>query len=139
MTRTRIVVAVIAVGGALAWVAGQGLTTNLVYYQTPTELLGGGADAVGERVRLGGLVAEGSVERSGERVRFILTDGSTRITVVDEAGVPALFRDGRGVVVEGVYGADGTFRADTILVRHGDSYAPPGPGETPAYDPPDGG
>jgi cytochrome c-type biogenesis protein CcmE len=135
VNRTRIAVAAAAIVASIGWVAAKGLTGNLVYYQTPTELLSRSGAATGERVRLGGLVAPGSVERDGEAVRFILTDGTTRLTVVDEAGVPTLFRDGRGVVVEGVYAADGTFHADTVLVRHADSYRPPGPGETPAYEP----
>jgi cytochrome c-type biogenesis protein CcmE len=53
------------------------------------------------------------------------------MTVVSTAAVPSLFRDGKGVVVEGEYGGDGAFHADTVLVKHGDRYAPPEPGETP--------
>jgi cytochrome c-type biogenesis protein CcmE len=135
VTRTRIAVAAAIIVGSLGWVAAKGLTGSLVYYMTPTELLSR-PDQVGERIRVGGLVAPGSVRRDGETVRFILTDGTTRLTVSDASGVPALFRDGRGVVVEGVFRSDGAFHADTILVRHADSYRPPGPGETPGYQAP---
>ena len=45
--------------------------------------------------------------------------------------VPSLFRAGAGVVLEGVYGGDGAFHADTVLVKHSDSYTPPAPGQTP--------
>jgi cytochrome c-type biogenesis protein CcmE len=131
MNRARIVVAVAVIVGALGWVAAKGLTSSLVYYSTPTELLHRGTAAVGERLRLGGLVEAGTVRRNGGTVRFILTDGTTSITVIDTAGVPSLFRDGRGVVVEGAYGKDGAFHADTVLLKHNDVYSPPRTGETP--------
>lgn len=131
MKRGRLVVAAVLVAGSLGWVAYEGLKGNLVYYRTPTEILNQGDSAVGERVRLGGLVIPGSVRRSGATVRFVVTDETTRMTVIDTGGVPSLFREGRGVVLEGFYGADGAFHADTVLVKHGDSYTPPKPGQTP--------
>jgi cytochrome c-type biogenesis protein CcmE len=124
-------IAAALVAGSLGWVAYKGLQGNLVYFRTPTEILQQGQSAVGERVRLGGLVMPGSVRRSGQTIRFVVTDETTRMTVIDTEGVPALFRDGKGVVVEGYYGADGAFHADTVLVKHSDRYSPPGPGETP--------
>ena len=136
MKQGRLLFVLAVVGASLVWVAAKGLTGSLVYYQTPTELLRQGTTAVGDRVRLGGLVAAGSVARSGPAVRFILTDGTTRMSVVDTSGVPSLFRDGKGVVVEGTYGADGVFHADTVLVKHSDCYRPPSSGQTPnVYDP----
>jgi cytochrome c-type biogenesis protein CcmE len=107
------------------------VTGNLVYYRTPTEILQQGRSAVGERVRLGGLVMPGTVQRTGTTVHFIVTDQTSRMTVIDTEGVPALFRGGKGVVVEGYYGADGAFHADTVLVKHSDRYSPPKLGETP--------
>ena len=104
MRRGRLLFVLAVVGASLGWVAAKGLSGNLVYYLTPTELLKQGSSAVGDRVRLGGLVQPGSVERSGSTVRFVVTDGTTRMTVVDTGGVPSLFRDGRGVVLEGAYG-----------------------------------
>jgi cytochrome c-type biogenesis protein CcmE len=131
MRRLRVVLPLAAIAASLAWVGTRGLSGNLVYYRTPTELLREGPGAVGERVRLGGLVVPGSVVERGRVVRFLVTDRTTRMTVVATAGVPALFRDGKGVVVEGALGRDGAFHADTVLVRHADSYRPPAPGETP--------
>ena len=63
---------------------------------------------------------------------FVVTDGTTRMTVVHSGGTPALFRTGIGVVLEGTYGADGAFHSDTMLVKHGEQYEPPAPGETPS-------
>jgi cytochrome c-type biogenesis protein CcmE len=131
MKRGRLVFVLAAVAASLVWVAAKGLSGNLVYYKTPTELLRQGPSAVGERVRLGGLVLPGTVQRSGLTVRFIVSDGTSRMTVIDTAGVPSLFRDGKGVVVEGTYGSDGAFHADTVLVKHNDDYRPPAPGQTP--------
>jgi cytochrome c-type biogenesis protein CcmE len=127
----RLLIAAVLVAGSLGWVAYRGLKGNLVYYRTPTEILQQGRSAVGERVRLGGLVMEGSVQRSGNTVRFVVTDETTRMTVIDTEGVPSLFREGKGVVLEGYYGADGAFHADAVMVKHNDRYSPPKPGETP--------
>lgn len=127
----RLIIAGVLVAGSLGWVAYEGLKGNLVYYRTPTEILNQGESAVGERVRLGGLVMPGSVRRSGATVRFVVTDETTRMTVIDSGGVPTLFGDGKGVVLEGYYGADGVFHADTVLVKHSDRYTPPEPGQTP--------
>ena len=129
MKRGRVVVALALIAGSLGWVAFKGLSSSLVYYRTPTEVLA--TPDVGQRARLGGYVVPGSVQRDGSVVRFLVTDGTTRMTVVDTGGVPALFRDGQGVVVEGSYGRDGAFHADTVLVKHNGVYEPPKPGETP--------
>ncbi len=131
MTRWRVVVAGVAVAVGLGWVAANMLGGNLVYFKTPTEILREGDSAIGQRVRLGGQVVPGTVRRSEDLVRFVVTDRTTRITVIDTGGVPSLFEQGQGVVVEGFYGEDGAFHADTVLVKHSDSYRAPEPGETP--------
>ena len=130
-TRGRIIVALVAIAGAVIWVAVSGLSNNLVYYRTPTEILRGGPSLTGERIRLGGLVLPGTVRAAGRDVDFVVSDETTRMSVVASGGVPSLFRAGQGVVVEGYYGRDGLFHADTVLVKHSDQYRPPAPGETP--------
>jgi len=129
--RGRLVFVLAVIVASLVWVAAKGLTGNLVYYKTPTEILNQGQSAVGERVRLGGLVQAGTVEQSGSIIRFVVTDETTRMTVIATGGVPSLFRAGKGVVVEGYFGQDGAFHADTVLVKHSDDYRPPAPGQTP--------
>ena len=131
MKRGRVLFALAIVAGSLGWIAFKGLSGNLVYFMTPTELLRGGPVEVGQRVRLGGLVDPGSVQQDGVTYRFIVSDGTSRITIVDTAGVPALFAACKGVVVEGTLGSDGAFHADTVLVKHSDNYRPPAPGQTP--------
>lgn len=129
--RVRVVVLLVLIAGSLAWVGSRALSGNLVYYVTPTELLEQ-QPAPGERLRLGGQVLPGSVHDASGRVDFVVTDGTTRMTVVHSGGTPALFRTGSGVVLEGTYGVDGAFHSDTMLVKHGEEYRPPASGATPS-------
>lgn len=129
--RVRVVVLLVLIVGSLAWVGSRAISGNLVYYVTPTELLEQ-QPAPGDRLRLGGQVVPGSVHEVGDGVDFVVTDGTTRMTVVHLGGVPALFRTESGVVLEGSYGADGAFHSDTMLVKHGEDYRPPEPGHTPS-------
>ncbi|HZD73744.1 MAG TPA: cytochrome c maturation protein CcmE [Actinomycetota bacterium] len=131
MHRARVFVALAAIVAGIGWLAVKGLSSSLVYYQTPTDVLAKGQDAVGERARLGGYVLPGSVRRGGGAIRFVVSDGSARMSVVDTGGVPSLFQAGQGVVVEGALGRDGAFHADTVLVKHSSDYRPPSPGEAP--------
>ncbi|WP_245002696.1 cytochrome c maturation protein CcmE [Rhizobium ruizarguesonis] len=77
------------------------------------------------RIRLGGLVGEGSVVRdTGSTVEFAVTDGSANAVMVKYTGIlPDLFREGQGVVTEGMF-ATGTnvFIADTVLAKHDETY-----------------
>lgn len=131
MKRSRILIALTVIGLGLGWVAIRGLQQNLVYYRTPTELVEQGSEAFGEPVRLGGLVVGTSPGDGDSYLRFVVSDGTTRMTIIGSGGVPSLFREGQGVVVEGHLAADGVFHADTVLVKHGSVYRPPAPGETP--------
>lgn len=128
--RARVVVLLVLITGSLAWVGTNALSGNLVYYVTPTELLDR-QSAAGERLRLGGQVVPGSVHEAGGAIDFVVTDGTSRMTVVHEGSTPALFRSGIGVVLEGTYGSDGAFHSDTMLVKHSEEYRPPPPGQTP--------
>ena len=107
-------------------------TGNDGFFYTPADIAAGKASA-GQAARLGGMVEKRSVQHlpDGVTIRFVVTDGTTRMTVIDTGSVPALFQAGRGVIVEGEYGRDGAFHADTVLVKHNDRYEPPTPGETP--------
>ena len=84
--------------------------------------------SAGQRIRLGGLVETGSVARleDGITYRFEVTDCAATIPVQYQNLLPDLFREGQGVVAEGVLGDDGLFLADTVLAKHDENYAPPG-------------
>jgi cytochrome c-type biogenesis protein CcmE len=78
----------------------------------------------GTRFRLGGLVKEGSVKRDGERITFEVADAQAAVPVQYRGILPDLFREGQGVVTEGVLDTGGVFRADTVLARHDETYMP---------------
>ncbi len=80
----------------------------------------------GTRIRLGGLVAEGSIKRgNGTTVTFAVTDGKSSVPVTYTGILPDLFREGQGVVTEGAFPqAGGLFVADTVLAKHDEKYMP---------------
>src|SRR5919201_547918 len=131
MSRRRVILALLVIAGALGWVLVSGLRNSLMYYRTPSEVMRMGRTAYGQPIRLGGYVVPGSVRHDGPALDFVLSDGTTRMTVVATGGVPSLFRAGQGVLLEGHEGPDGAFHADTVLVKHNGVYRPPAPGQTP--------
>jgi len=101
------------------------LRDSVVFFHTPAELVGKPVPA-GKRIRLGGLVAEGSVKRGTETaVDFVITDTSKTIPVTFHGALPDLFREGQGVVAEGKFDLSGRFLADTVLAKHDEYYMPP--------------
>jgi cytochrome c-type biogenesis protein CcmE len=100
--------------------------SNLVYFFSPTEVLDGKAP-VGELFRLGGMVADGSVKKSGDglTVEFVVTDMNKTIPVHYRGILPDLFREGQGVVVQGRLGEDNRFTAREVLAKHDEKYMPP--------------
>ncbi|SFK12677.1 cytochrome c maturation protein CcmE [Methylocapsa palsarum] len=100
------------------------LRDNIVFFYGPSELAQK-APAVGKRLRIGGLVKEGSFSRQpDETIRFKVTDARQDVAVVYKGALPDLFREGQGVVAEGALGQDGVFWADTILAKHDERYMP---------------
>jgi cytochrome c-type biogenesis protein CcmE len=86
-----------------------------VFFNSPTDLVEKQVKP-GQRMRIGGLVKEGSVLRGNQlAVRFDVTDGTSSVTVAYQGLLPDLFREGQGVVAEGALDATGTFRADSVL------------------------
>jgi len=122
-----------AVAVALVLLVGGGLKDNVVYFLTPSELEARGTSAVGEAVRLGGQVEEGSVrwDADAHDLRFVVTDGKTQIPVHSTGAPPSMFQEGMGVVVEGHFGSNGVFQSDNLMVKHSNEYHPPGKGESP--------
>lgn len=98
---------------------------SVVFFHTPSDIAEKKLEP-GRRIRLGGLVAEGSVKRgNGTKVAFGVTDTLKSVTVSYEGILPDLFREGEGVVTEGKLAEDGTFVADTVLAKHDETYMPP--------------
>jgi cytochrome c-type biogenesis protein CcmE len=100
------------------------MSGSIVFFQSPTDVAHEQL-AAGTRIRVGGLVKPGSVERGDNlRIRFEVTDGKSDIPVRYQGIVPDLFREGQGVVAEGTMEPGGVFVADTVLAKHDERYMP---------------
>jgi cytochrome c-type biogenesis protein CcmE len=100
------------------------LRGSIVFFNSPTDLAEKHL-APGTRIRLGGLVVNGSIVKSRDlNVRFEVTDGNKAIAVSYQGILPDLFREGQGVVAEGVIEPGGSFKADTVLAKHDERYMP---------------
>ena len=101
------------------------LSDSVTFFYSPSDVAERGVEP-GERIRLGGLVEPGSLEKLGDaNVRFNVTDFVETIVVTHRGVLPDLFREGRGVVAEGTIQPDGTFAADKVLAKHDEKYMPP--------------
>lgn len=101
------------------------LRDSIVFFHTPSDLAEKPI-ASGQRFRLGGLVAEGSVKRGGgTKVEFAVTDTLKTVPVSYEGVLPDLFKEGQGVIAEGKLTPEGTFIADSVLAKHDENYMPP--------------
>ena len=101
------------------------LRDSIVFFHTPSDIAEKPIEP-GQRFRLGGLVAAGSVKRGeGAKVDFVVTDTLKEIPVTYEGMLPDLFREGQGVIAEGKLQPDGTFLATSVLAKHDERYMPP--------------
>jgi cytochrome c-type biogenesis protein CcmE len=128
VTRKQRRLTIIAAAGAvLALAAGLvlfAMRDTIVFFYGPTEIAEKGV-MPGTRMRLGGLVENGSVQRGpGQRVAFAVTDGKSTVKVSYDGLLPDLFREGQGVVTEGVFEGAGRFKADSVLAKHDETYMP---------------
>jgi cytochrome c-type biogenesis protein CcmE len=122
--RLALIAAALAVVGGAAGLALYALSDSIVFFYSPSEVVEK-ALRPGARLRVGGLVKSGSVVKSaGERVAFVVTDGANTVSVSYQGLLPDLFREGQGVVAEGVLAAPDQLRADTILAKHDERYMP---------------
>ncbi len=100
------------------------LKDSIVFFHTPSDIVEKHVPA-GQRIRLGGLVEQGTVKRGeGTNVSFTVTDTLKTIPVVYNGVLPDLFREGQGVVTEGTLEPSGTFKADSVLAKHDENYMP---------------
>ncbi len=124
--RRMIVLLVCGIGlGSATALTLSAFNDNLVFFVSPTDLQKNSPN--GRQVRLGGLVEQGTVEKSpaGQAgARFKVTDGNASVPIVFKGILPDLFREGQGVVVLGVAQPDGIFRASEVLAKHDETYMP---------------
>jgi cytochrome c-type biogenesis protein CcmE len=97
---------------------------SIVFFNSPSDVVEKHVEP-GTRIRLGGLVKDGSVLHGDNLgIRFQVTDGKSEIPVAYRGVLPDLFREGQGVVAEGALDRGGVFNADTILAKHDETYMP---------------
>jgi len=111
---------VLAIAAALVLTA---LRDSIVFFNSPTDIVEKKVQA-GSRIRLGGLVQPGSLQRKDVDAVFDVTDGKNVIRVNYRGILPDLFREGQGVVAEGQLLDGGSFRADSVLAKHDENYMP---------------
>ena len=100
------------------------LRDSIVFFNSPTDVVEKHV-APGSRIRLGGLVKQGTLVRGDNlQVSFEVTDGNKSVSVSYTGILPDLFREGQGVVTEGALNTAGTFKADSVLAKHDETYMP---------------
>ena len=101
------------------------LEKNVVYFFSPTEIYNKPNIEFNKKIRIGGLVKEGSISKNEKTINFIVTDMNNEIVVSYNGLVPNLFAEGKGVVAEGKLKDKKYFVADKILAKHDENYMPP--------------
>ena len=102
------------------------LEDNIVYFYTPNDLIEkfGDTQNIQKKIRIGGLVLESSVKKEGKKTIFMITDRKKEVKVVFDGPLPDLFREGQGIVAEGMF-QNNNFIASEVLAKHDENYMPP--------------
>ena len=102
------------------------LEDNIVYFYTPNDLIEkfGDTQNIQNKIRIGGLVLESSIKKEGEKTIFMITDRKKEVKVVFKGPLPDLFREGQGIVAEGMF-QNNNFIASEVLAKHDENYMPP--------------
>ena len=123
-TRLALILSSLAALGLVVGLVLFAAKDSIVFFYTPSDLVEKSVKA-GTRIRIGGMVVAGSWKKQPPAEnQFEVTDTLKTIAVSYTGLVPDLFREGQGVVTEGVLNADGSFKADTVLAKHDENYMP---------------
>lgn len=126
MTRrnNRVLIGAVIVIGALVYFGFAGFQEGKAYYKTIDELQSMGEGALDKRIRVAGIVTEGSIVRTGTEVRFALEQDDLSLPVVytGTSPLPDTFKDGAEALCDGTYGTDGTFEAKSIQAKCASKY-----------------
>jgi cytochrome c-type biogenesis protein CcmE len=120
--RLALILSALIIFGGGAGLVLYALRDNIVFFYAPSEVVAKEL-APGTRLRIGGLVKQGSVQRTGTVTHFIVTDGKKDVAVTYTGALPDLFREGQGVVADGVIGTSG-MEASEVLAKHDEKYMP---------------
>ena len=122
--RLALVAAALSVVAVAVGLILYALRDNVVFFYGPSELAEK-AIQPGTRVRIGGLVKEGTIQRASARdVTFVVTDTNKDVSITYSGLIPDLFREGQGIIAEGVLVTPTQFKADTLLAKHDENYMP---------------
>ncbi|AIR90110.1 cytochrome c maturation protein CcmE [Pseudomonas cremoricolorata] len=124
--RLFIILGLLAGFGLAVGLALSALQQNINLFYTPTQIANGEAPQ-DTRIRAGGMVEQGSLQRSGDSldVRFVVTDFNKSVPITYRGILPDLFREGQGIVALGKLNAEGVVVADEVLAKHDEKYMPP--------------
>ena len=123
--RLAFAIALLGAGAGAAVLIVYALKDNVLYFYSPSDVLVKHVEP-GVAFRIGGLVEKASLRQGkGADVRFTVTDGAHVLPVNYNGVLPALFREGQGVIAEGALDAGGTFEATEVLAKHDEKYMPP--------------
>ena len=114
----------LALAGAGVAMTMNAFQDNMLYFRSPADIVGTELEQSARPFRLGGLVEQGSYSASGVVHQFRVTDGGKNLAVSYTGLLPALFREGQGVIAEGRM-ENGVFVANKILAKHDETYMPP--------------
>ncbi len=102
------------------------LKENVTYFYYPSDIFEEKKEIPRDKnFRMGGLVVEGSISKSGTITNFVITDTVHTISMSYEGILPDLFREEQGIIATGQLNDDGIFVADTLLAKHDENYMPP--------------
>jgi cytochrome c-type biogenesis protein CcmE len=125
--RNRRLATIALAGFVLASAIGLGLFAlrdAVVFFYSPSEVVAE-LPETGERIRVGGLVEEGTIQHENDAIQFYITDRAEHVSVVFSGILPDLFIEGKGVIAEGMFQDDGIFYASVVLAKHDENYMPP--------------
>jgi len=113
------------IAGLIIFFILKSLENNVIYFFSPTEIHNKSDISYNKKIRVGGLVKEGSINKEGNMINFIITDLKNEIVVSYRGLIPNLFSEGKGVVAEGKLNDKKYFIANKILAKHDENYMPP--------------
>ena len=123
--RLYFALALLAGGAGAAGLVVAALQDNVLYFYSPSDVFAKHV-APGVAFRIGGLVEKHSFHKfHGTEIRFSVTDGRAQVPVSYDGVLPALFKEGQGVVAVGRLTPSGTFEASQVLAKHDEKYMPP--------------
>ena len=124
-SRINLLLVLFVTFGLVIFFIFKSLEDNLVYFFSPTEINNKMDISYKEKIRVGGLVKENSINKDETSINFIITDLKNEIIVLYSGSIPNLFSEGKGVVAEGKLKDKKLLIADKIIAKHDENYMPP--------------